>query len=132
MFHHIYAGHLLGCCPFEPSRLQQGEGREHGQDEEEKVPAESGRHLRDQEGGKVAELQGGETEEGALGDHDRHLHEQHPTTDPQVTQPNFTVQCCIKSAVLRTFIHLTFPDISFSWKYHCLGKVIENIIVWEK
>ena len=84
------AGYIPGGSPVEPSGVQQGEGREHGQDAEEKVPAESGRHLGDQEGRKVAELQGGEAEEGALGDHDRHLHEQHPAADPQVKQPNFT------------------------------------------
>ena len=84
MFHHICSGYLLGRCPFEPSRLQQGEGREHGQDEEEAVPAEGGRHLGDQEGGKVAELEGGEAEERAVGDDDCHLHEQHPAANTQV------------------------------------------------
>ena len=84
MFHHICAGYLLGRCSSEPSPVQQGEGREHGQDEEETLPAEGGGHLCDQEGGKVAELEGGEAEEGAVGDHDCHLHEQHSAANTQV------------------------------------------------
>ena len=82
----ICAGHLPGGRPIEPSRLQQGEGREHGQDEEEAVPAEGGRHLGDQEGRQVPELEGGEVEERIVGDHGRHLHEQHTTANPQVAQ----------------------------------------------
>ena len=80
----VHTGYLPGGGPFESPSLQQGEGREHGQDEEEEVLAEGGGHLGDQEGGQVAELEGGEVEKRTLGNHDRHLHEQHPTPSTQV------------------------------------------------
>ena len=51
---------------------------------EEEVLAEGGGHIGDQEGGQGAELEGGEVEKRTLGNHDRHLHEQHPTPSSQV------------------------------------------------
>ena len=86
----LCTGYLPGGGPFESPGLQQGEGREHGQDEEEEVLAEGGGHFGDQEGGQVAELKGGEVEKGTLGNHDRHLHEQHPTPSPQVRDGDAT------------------------------------------
>ena len=77
------AGHLPGGRATQPQALQQGEGREHGQDAEAQVPSESRGHISHEESCHFAELQGGEAEAGAVGDDGGHLHEQHPAADPQ-------------------------------------------------